>query len=182
MAAHDEILAAALRICAEKGSWRFRPLEIVRALPHLNEATVRTHVSSRCCVNAPPNHPHRWDYFENVGRGLYEVRRPYRKKADARGRGAEPARVRGPVPEYTSHATDAPSDTVHVVVTRSADWYVGECLELAVVSQAHSLDELVVNVRDAIELHLEGEDASALGIMPRPRLSLTYDIAPLRRR
>jgi hypothetical protein len=36
MAVHHEVLAASQRICAEKGSWRFRPLEVVRALPHLN--------------------------------------------------------------------------------------------------------------------------------------------------
>ena len=33
------------------------PVEIVRALPHLDPGTVRTHIVSRCCVNAPKNHP-----------------------------------------------------------------------------------------------------------------------------
>jgi hypothetical protein len=176
MAVHDEVLAAALRLCREKGSWRFRPLEIVHALPHLNESTVRTHVSSRCCVNAPPNHPHRWDYFENVGRGSYEVRAPYRRRL------TRAERVREPAAEYAVGSADDPSDTVHVVVSRSGDWYVGECLELAVVSQARTLDELVVHVRDAVALHLEGEDAAALGVVPEPRLSLTYDVAGPRRR
>lgn len=175
MAVHDEVLSAALRICREKRSWRFRLLEIVRALPHLNESTVRTHVSSRCCVNAPPNHPHRWDYFENVGRGIYEVRAPFRRRAK------HPLEVREPVAEYAVDPVDLPSDTVHVVVSRSGDWYVGECLELAVVTQAHTLDELVAEVRDAVALHLEGEDAAALGVVPDPRLSLTYDVAGPRR-
>jgi predicted RNase H-like HicB family nuclease len=181
VAVHDEVLAAALRICRTKGSWKFRVLEIVRALPHLNESTVRTHVSSRCCVNAPPNHPHRWDYFENVGRGIYEVRAPYRRPAPRGTHAGRAVSVREPQSEYASDFAEAPRDTVHIVVSRSGDWYVGECLELAVVSQAHTLDELVDNVRDAVALHLEGEDPAALGVVASPRLSLTYEMGPARR-
>jgi predicted RNase H-like HicB family nuclease len=133
-------------------------------------------------VNAPPNHPHRWDYFENVGRGLYELRRPYRTSARGRQRPDQPTRVRGPAAPYAAGRAEQPSDTVHVVVLRSGDWYVGECLELAVVSQARTLDELVVQLRDAVALHLEGEDPAALGVVASPRLSLTYDVAAPRRR
>ena len=79
MAVHDEVLRAAIRICRRRGGWRFRPVEVVRALPHLDAGTIRTHVVSRCCVNAPKNHPHKWDYFERVARGLYTIRRPYRR-------------------------------------------------------------------------------------------------------
>ena len=51
--------------------------EIVEALPNLNSGSVRTHVSSRCCVNAPDNHQHRWPYFHRVRRGLYRLRDPF---------------------------------------------------------------------------------------------------------
>ena len=83
MAIHDEILAAALRICRERGAWTFSADEIVRALPHLNAGTIRTHVTSRCCVNAPRNHPHKWDYFKRVDRGVYEVVPRYRARRGA---------------------------------------------------------------------------------------------------
>ena len=66
MAVHDEVLEAARRLCRERGGWTFRPDEVVRALPHLNPGTVRTHIVSRCCVNAPLHHPHRWAYFRRV--------------------------------------------------------------------------------------------------------------------
>jgi len=36
--------------------------------------------------------------------------------------------------------------------------YVAECLNLAVVTQGRTLDETVQNLREAIQLHLEGED------------------------
>jgi len=44
-----------------------------------------------------------------------------------------------------------------------------------VVTQARSLDELLRNLRQAIRLHLEGEDASAFGMTPSPRIVMTYE-------
>jgi len=59
-------------------------------------------------------------------------------------------------PAPTVRASAPPRDTVHAVVTRSRGWYVAECLEVAVVTQGHTLDELVTNLREAVGLHLEG--------------------------
>jgi hypothetical protein len=70
---HASVLDAALRLCGRRGGWTFRPIEIVAALPALNAASVRTHVMSRCCVNAPAHHAHRWPYFKRVGRGVYQI-------------------------------------------------------------------------------------------------------------
>jgi predicted RNase H-like HicB family nuclease len=170
MAVHEEILGVALRLCRRRGGWRFRPVEIVRALPHLDPGTIRTHVVSRCCVNAPINHPHKWDYFERVGRGLYEIRRPYRRPAARKRAVAER-------PASDGVTADAPRrDTVHAVVSHSRGWYVAECLEVAVVTQGQTLDELLANLREAIDLHLEGEDAASLGLVASPRITVTYEL------
>ena len=67
-------------------------------------------------------------------------------------------------------------DTIHVVVTKDQDTYVAECVELAAVTQGNSLDELFVNVQEAVALHLEGEDASDFGLQANPRLQLIYDV------
>ena len=37
------------------------------------------------------------------------------------------------------------------------------------VSQGRTLDELVDGLREAVELHLEGEDTAALGLVPTPQ-------------
>ena len=167
MPIHEQILRAAVALCGSRNGWRFRPVEIVRALPHLSPGTVRTHIVSRCCVNAPKNHPHKWDYFERVGRGLYEVRSTYRRS---------PTRAtKEPTATYAARDDGPPCDTIHAIVRRSAGWFVAECLELAVVSQGRSLDELAANLQQAIELHLEDEDPSALGVIPAPRVSMTYE-------
>jgi predicted RNase H-like HicB family nuclease len=174
--AHEQILDAVIRLCRERGSWRFTPHEIVRALPHINESTVRTHVVSRCCVDAPANHEHTWDYFRRVERGVYELRPVYRRRKVAGGRRGRRTRVGERTRAYTA-AADSIRDTVHAVVGRSSGWYVAECLEVAVTTQGSTLDELAANLREAVALHLEGEDARSLGIAARPRLSLTYELA-----
>lgn len=54
--------------------------------------------------------------------------------------------------------------------------FVAECVELPVVTQGQSLDEVVENLREAISLHLEGEDLSALGFAPHPPLVVNYEM------
>lgn len=171
MAIHDEVLTAAHRLCLRRGGWRFRPLEIVHALPHLSAASVRTHVISRCCVNAPRNHPHKWDYFERVARGVYEIRRPFRRRLSPRRVVAERAASYGRADDTCCR------DTIHVIISESAGWFIAECLEVAVVTQGHTLDELVANLREAITLHVEGEAPASLGLVASPRIALTYEFA-----
>lgn len=173
MANHDEILSAALRICRERGARTFTPDEIVRALPHLNPGTVRTHVTSRCCVNAPRNHPHKWDYFKRVRRGVYEVTAKYRG-----GERRSHAVARKTPVAYGSaqrRPAVAPRRIVHALVSRGAAWYSAECLELAVVTQGRTLDETLVNLREAVGLHLEGEDLAAIGLTAPLTLSVTFE-------
>ncbi len=73
MSIRQRVLEAALRICRRRGGWTFGPGEIVAALPDLNAGSVRTHVMSRCCVNAPAHHVHRWPFFRRIRRGKYEI-------------------------------------------------------------------------------------------------------------
>ena len=77
---HTEVLAAARRL-SRSGDRTFRLADVVRALPHRNERSVRTHVASRCCVNAPQHHAHRWPYFRRVRRGYYEIEPDFRQEA-----------------------------------------------------------------------------------------------------
>lgn len=177
MPIHDQVLAAALRLCRRRRVWTFTADEIVLALPHLNPRSIRTHVVSRCCVNAPKNHPHKWDYFRRIGRGLYEVLPPWRRKSTSPRPPA--GEVKEPEARYAWRAVGRPRDTIHAVVRLDRSTYVAECLELAVVTQASSLDELVTNLKEAIELHLEGESHATLGLTARPRLAVQYELPAL---
>ena len=181
MAIHEEILRTAVRICRERGNWSFRTEEVVLRLPHLNESSVRTHIVSRCCVNAPKNHPHKWDYFERTERGVYVIRRAYRMET-RRSKTAAPKNAAGSttVGETALHYyTGKPAvmkDTIHAVVLRDQGVYVGECLEVAVVTQGRTLDEVASNLEEAVSLHLEGEDLTRIGIHAAVRLSVTFEV------
>lgn len=183
MAIHEEVLRTAIRLRRERGNWTFKASEVVLRLPHLNESSVRTHIVSRCCVNAPKNHPHKWDYFERRQRGQYAIRRTYRKETGT-GRIATQKKSVGGVgtavcqtalPYYAGKPV-LMMDTIHAVVRRDQGVYVGECLEVAVVTQGRTLDELVSNLEEAVSLHLEGEDLPRMGIHAAPRLTITYEI------
>ncbi len=116
------VLDAAMALCRERGGWTFEVSEMVHALPDLNAQSVRTHVTSRCCVNAPANHTHRWPYFRRVGRGRYEVTAQYRKGDE----GARPQHVREAQPAY---AAGLPlRSLLHAVITRCENFYVAEVL------------------------------------------------------
>lgn len=162
MAVHDEVLATAQRLCAAQRTRQFTPADVVRALPHLNENTVRTHIVSRCCVNAPENHDHRLPYFRRLRRGVYEIcdsySLPVRQGAAAR------ADVDGALQE-----------TIHTVISESEGAYVAECLEVGVVTQGESLDETLRNLREAVELFMEDEEPTALGLVSNPRLAISFE-------
>lgn len=57
--------------------------------------------------------------------------------------------------------------------------YVAECQDLAVVTQGKTLDETAQNLREAIQLHLEGEDLAELGLAPNPPLLITLEMEPM---
>ncbi|MEX0762780.1 MAG: type II toxin-antitoxin system HicB family antitoxin [Dehalococcoidia bacterium] len=57
--------------------------------------------------------------------------------------------------------------------------YVAECLDLAVVTQGTTIDETLANLREAVGLHLEGEDLSSFGLAPDPAILVTMELGPL---
>ena len=56
--------------------------------------------------------------------------------------------------------------------------FVAECMEIAVVTQGTTIDETIHNLREAVALHLEGENLAELGLRERPVLVVTMEIEP----
>jgi predicted RNase H-like HicB family nuclease len=56
--------------------------------------------------------------------------------------------------------------------------YVVECLEISVVTQGETLDEVVRNLKEAVFLHLEGEDAAEFGLVSHPSVLVTFELQP----
>jgi len=67
--------------------------------------------------------------------------------------------------------------TVKAVVRPGEEFgWVAECVELPVVTQGGTLDEIAANLREAVALHLEGEDLEALGLARDPFLLVTLEL------
>ena len=66
--------------------------------------------------------------------------------------------------------------TIQVRIFRGEKQYVAECLDLPVVTEAPTLDELALNIREAIALHLEGEDLAELGLTNDPTVIATLEL------
>jgi len=66
--------------------------------------------------------------------------------------------------------------TIQVRISRGERQFVAECLDLPVITQAASLDELTENIREAMDLHLEDEDLAPLGFAPNPTIIATMEL------
>jgi predicted RNase H-like HicB family nuclease len=49
-------------------------------------------------------------------------------------------------------------------IRRGERQYVAECMDLGIVTQARTLDELAANIEEAVGLFFEGEDPAEHGI------------------
>lgn len=65
---------------------------------------------------------------------------------------------------------------IQVRIFRGDQKYVAECLDLPVVTEGDTLDELASNIREAIGLHLEGENLAELGLAPDPTILATMEL------
>ena len=54
--------------------------------------------------------------------------------------------------------------------------FVAECFEIPVVTQGRTLDEVAHNLREAVELHLEGENLAQLGLAASPSILVTFEL------
>lgn len=78
MTARDEILAALPAICARTGGGTFSPQDVIEELRRRGSSyapsTIRTHVVSRICANAPDHHAVTYDDLERLSDGRYRRR------------------------------------------------------------------------------------------------------------
>ena len=54
--------------------------------------------------------------------------------------------------------------------------YVASCLDIFVVTQGETLDEVIGNLKEAIELYFEGENLEELGYASNPVILVTFEM------
>lgn len=65
---------------------------------------------------------------------------------------------------------------IQIRITKGETHYVAECLDLPVVTQGKTLDELKENLEEAIALHLDGEDFSEFELDPQPAILASFEL------
>jgi len=56
--------------------------------------------------------------------------------------------------------------------------WVAECVEVPVVTQGATLDDVTANLREAVGLHLDGENLAGLGLSADPTVVATLELSP----
>ena len=66
--------------------------------------------------------------------------------------------------------------SIKAFVHKGENYYVAECMEIAVVTQGKTLDETMANLQEAVALHLEGENLADFDLAPNPSLLVTFEL------
>lgn len=61
-------------------------------------------------------------------------------------------------------------------ISKGEKYYVAEGVDLPIVTQGKTLDELAQNIKEAVELHLEGEDLADFNIAPDPSVLMNFEL------
>ncbi len=65
---------------------------------------------------------------------------------------------------------------IQVKIYRGEKYYVAECIDLPVVTQGKTLDEVVKNIKEAIELHLDGENLEEWDVLPDYSILVNFEV------
>lgn len=68
---------------------------------------------------------------------------------------------------------------IYVQIYKGDKAFVAEGLNISVVTQGKDLDEVVKNIKEAVELHLESEDLSALDFSHKPEIVVNFGLSDL---
>ena len=66
---------------------------------------------------------------------------------------------------------------IQVQIYKGEEQYVGDCMDLPVVTQGRTLDEVSENLEEAIALYLEGEDPAKFGFAPEPSILASFELS-----
>ena len=68
--------------------------------------------------------------------------------------------------------------TIQFHVWKGEKFYVAQATDVPIATQGVTLDEVARNVKEAVDLYLEGEDLESLGFASYPQVLVSFEIAP----
>ena len=61
-------------------------------------------------------------------------------------------------------------------ISKDDKYYTASGVDLPIITQAKTLDKLTNNIKEAVNLHLEGEDISELNLVPEPSVLINFEL------
>lgn len=61
-------------------------------------------------------------------------------------------------------------------IYKGGKYFVAEGIDLPIVTQGKTLDELVLNIQEAVQVQIEGEDLSVFNLSPNPSVLLNLEL------
>ncbi|MDP2736834.1 MAG: type II toxin-antitoxin system HicB family antitoxin [bacterium] len=68
---------------------------------------------------------------------------------------------------------------IQVHIYQGEKYYIAECLDLPVVTQGKTLDELISNLKEAVGLQLEGENLANFDLVAEPSIMANIEVDSL---
>ena len=65
---------------------------------------------------------------------------------------------------------------IHFHISKGDKYYTAQGVDLPVITQGKTLDELASNIQEAVALHLEDENLEDLGLVPEPSLLVDFEL------
>lgn len=69
---------------------------------------------------------------------------------------------------------------IQVHIYKGDKYFIAECLDLPVVTQGRTLDEVTENLKEAIALQLEGENPADFDLAENPSVLASFEIESAR--
>ena len=63
-------------------------------------------------------------------------------------------------------------------ISKGERYYVAESIDLPIVTQGESIDAVMKNIQEAVALHIDGEDLSALDLAIKPTVLVNMELMP----
>jgi hypothetical protein len=69
------------------------------------------------------------------------------------------------------------SNIVQFHISRSDGFYTADGVNVPIVTQGETFEQLQDNIKEAVELYFEGEDPSSLGFGPSPSILTNFEVS-----
>lgn len=76
----------------------------------------------------------------------------------------------------TEYILDSMKSIAQFRIFKSEQTYVAEGVDLAIVTEADNLDDLMKNIEEAVSLYFENENASDFDYSDKPSILVSYEL------